>query len=334
MRLVDKPRRRLRWLVIPWTLALLLVVALCAGWFVLRDRVAAALDVAEASARAAGVQLSLGSRRIDGFPFRLRVRTGPVRVAMRSGWATETPALTAQAFTYNPLHWVLIAPEGLTVVRPEGGPVQVTGAALRASVSGLLERPWRVALVGEGLRFATPAGARPFSLASAGRLGLYLKPAEGGDGAVLLDIDDARAAADSFAWSLAPDAAIDAAVEGRLTRLATFSGADWGAAVRAWRDAGGRLALGHVEAQGGVTELWARGGEVAVGADGRLAGAVPLRLRQAPRLISGLAGAQTIAVQPLDRATRDAQSSAFDLKLEGGEIRLGPVMVSSSPKVG
>ena len=340
MTTTSAPRRRRLWLlVVPWTLALVAFAALCGGWFVLRSRVAAGLDAAEASARAAGVELRLTDRRIDGFPWRLRVRTGPVRLAMRSGWAVEAPALTAQAFTYNPLHWVLLAPDGLTVVRPEGGPVRVTGTALRASVAGLRERPWRVALVGEGLTFTTPVRAQPFSLASAGRIGLYLKPAPdgvgaAGDGAVLLDIGGARATRESMVWSFTPEAGIDAAVEGRLTRLSAFAGSDWGAAVRGWRDAGGALELGHVEALGGATEVWAEGGRIAVGGDGRLVGAVPLRMRQAPRLISGRVGAQTIIVQPLARATRDVQSTQVELKLEAGEVRLGPMTVSASPKVG
>ncbi len=331
------PRRaRRRWLVLPFAVVALALLALCAAWIVLRGRVAAGLDAAEASARAAGVSLSLPDRRIDGFPFRLRVRTGPTRLAMRSGWALEAPALEAQAFTYNPLHWVLLAPGGLTVVRPEGGPVRVSGAALRASVSGVRARPWRVVLSGEEVRFTTPEGARPFSLAGADRLALYLKPAEGGagDGAVRLDVDKARATPGSLAWNLAPEADVDGVLTARLTRLAAFSGADWGAAVRRWRDAGGALALERVEVKGGPTELWARGGAVAVGPDGTLAGAVPLRLRQAPQVISGPPGAQRIEVQALDAGRRDAQSASFDLMLEGGQVRLGPVPVGPSPKVG
>ena len=332
------PRRaRRRWLLLPFAVVALGFLALCAAWFVLRDRVAAGLDGAEAAAARAGVALSLPDRRIDGFPFRLRVRTGPARVAMRSGWAVEAPALEAQAFTYNPLHWVLWAPRGLTVVRPEGGPVRVEGTALRASASGLRARPWRVVVSGEDLRFTTPAGARPFSLASAGRLALYLKPAEAGaagDGALRLDVDGARATAGSVAWNLAPEADIEGVLTGRLASLAAFSGPDWGAAVRRWRDAGGALALERVEVRGGPTELWARGGSVAVGPDGMLRGAVPLRLRQAPQMISGPPGAQRIEVQALPAAGREAQGAGFDLMLEGGGVRLGPVPVGPSPKVG
>lgn len=332
------PRRtRRRWLVLPYAAVLLAFVALCVAWLVLSRQVDAGLDRAEAAARSAGVELSLPGRRIDGFPFRLRVRTGPVRLAMRSGWAVEAPALEAQAFTYNPLHWVVLAPSGLTVVRPEDGPVRVEGAALRASLSGLRARPWRAVLSGEDLRFSTRPGARPFSLTGARRLALYLKPAGGGamgDGALRLDVDGARATAGSLAWNLAPDAEIDAVLTGRLESLAAFSGHDWGSAVRRWRDAGGALRLEHVEARGGATELWARGGRIAVAADGTLVGDAPLRLRQAPRRISGPAGAQRIEILPLDRAGREAQGSAFDLRLEGGQVRLGPVTVGPSLKVG
>lgn len=322
---------------VPFGIAVLLLAACPTAWVLIRGRLAQALDGAEAGARAAGVELTAADRRIGGFPLRLRVSYGRVRLAMRSGWALETPSLVAQAYVYAPLHWVLVAPDGLIVTRPEGGPVRVTGRALRASVAGVGGSPWRVTLVGDDVDFTPPPGARPFSLAGAERVGLYLKPAAGGavgDGAVLLDVAKARATAGSLAWNLAPDAPIDAAVEGRLTHLAAFAGPDWGAAVRRWRDAGGALELGHVEALGGPTELWAQGGPVAVGADGRLEGDVPLRLRQAPQLFAGPAGAQTVTVQRLDPATREQGSSRFDLRLEGGDVRLGPVRVGPSPKVG
>ena len=322
---------------VPASVGALGLVATAGAWLVLRDRVAGGLDGATAQARAAGVELSLGAPRIGGFPFRLRVALGPVRAAGGSGWAVEAPALVAQCYIYAPLHWVLVAPEGLTVTRPEGGPVRVTGRALRASVAGVGTSPWRVSVVGDDVEFATPPGARPFSLASAVRVGLYLKPAVGGaagDGAVLLDLARARATPGSLAWNLAPDAPIDAAVEGRLTALSALQGRTWGEALRRWRDAGGGLELGHAEAVGGPTELWAQGGRVAVGADDRLVGAVPLRLRQSPQLVAGPAGAQTVTVQPLEGATRAAAGWRFDLRLQGGEVRLGPVRVGPSPKVG
>ncbi len=332
------PRKRRAWLVfVPFTVGVLFLGACAAGWVVLRGRVAEALDGAQAQAHAADVDLSLGARRIGGFPFRIRIACGPVRLALRSGWRIESPALVAQAYVLAPLHWVLVAPDGFTVTRPEGGPVRVTGRAVRASVAGVESSPWRVTLAGDDVAFATPPGARPFSLTSAVRIGLYLKPAPGGaagDGAVLLDLARARATPGSLAWNLAPDAPIDAAVEARLTALSAFRGRDWGEAVRRWRDAGGALRIGHAEALGGPTELWAEGGAVAVGVDGRLVGDAPLRLRQAPQLFSGPAGAQTVSVQPLDRRTREQAGSRFDLRLGDGEVRLGPVRVGPSPKVG
>ena len=333
----GRPARK-RWsrlVFLPAAVGALGLGGTAAAWLVMRGEVLRALDGAAAHARGAGVGLSLGEAHVGGFPFRLRVAVGPVRLAGRSGWALEAPSLVAQAYVYAPLHWVLVAPDGLTVTRPQDGPVRVSGA-LRASVAGVGRSPWRITVAGDDVAFATPPGAKPFPLVGAQRIGLYLKPAEGGaagDGAVLLDLACVRATPGSLAWNLAPDAPVDAAVEGRLTALAAWRGRDWGERARRWAAAGGALRLGHAEALGGPTELWAQGGAVALGDDGRLVGDVPLRLRQAPELFAGPAGAQTMTVQRLDPAAREAAGSRFDLRLEGGEVRLGPVRVGPSPRV-
>lgn len=329
-------KRRPWWLFLPHVAVATLLVALGVGWFVVRAKVIEALDAAPAALARAGVEAKLGDRTVDGFPFRIRVAYAGVRLA-RGGWTVEAPALVAQAYAYDPGHWVLVAPQGMTVTRPLGGPIVVTGQALRASVAGVAQRPWRVSLVGDGVRFATPVGARPFSLQSADRIEAYLKPASpdgSGDGAVLVSLTRAHATPEAPLATVLADAPFDAVAEGRLTHLAALEGADWNAAVRAWTAAGGGLTLGHVEAKGGTTEIWAVGGAVAVGRDGRIEGAVPLRLRQG---VGAPAGPAPPAPTPADlaraQARREGESAEFNLVFEGGQVRLGPLTLGPSPKV-
>ena len=338
----SPPRRKPRlWVLItPFALIALALALYGAYWLVARSRLEAGLESRAAALRQAGYQASLEGLRIDGFPFRMRVAFKATRIASPSGWAVEIPGLKGEAYLHDLGHWVLVAPEGLTVTRPKGGPLAVRGEALRASVAGIGRAPWRITLEGSKLVFTPGPAALPFSFASMERITLGLRPAPDGspDGEAGLQITGGRAAPQTVVWRLAGDKPVTVTLDSRVVKPAAFKGGSWGEAVRAWTDGGGQVQLLKAEMQGGITSLWAKSGTLSVGSDGRVSGSAPLELRQGAQGLTALAGA------PLDEtaahsaaavaAARDSGGTAsLNLVFQAGVATLGPVQIGPSPKI-
>jgi hypothetical protein len=178
-----------------------------------------------------------------------------------------------------------LAPNGLEVERGGDGPLAITGKVLRASLAGVDAAPWRVALEGQDLTFATPrrSGApagHPFTFSSADRFDLLLRPAaDRSGGQLLMRLTGAKATSSS---ALAPIAAgkpltLDLAL--RLTHPEAFKGAAWASAVKAWSQGGGEAELVRLRVDAGAANLTADpGGAFRVGDDGRLVGAARLHV--------------------------------------------------------
>ena len=333
-------KRRL-WLLAP-AVALAVFLAACAGgWLYARARLGDELDARDTALRRAGWTVALDGRRFGGFPFRLKLTQARATVIAPSGWGVEAPGLEAQAVIFDPTHWVFVAPQGLVLHRGAAGTVAVSGRALSASVSHITRTPWRVAMVGEGLILTPRPGARPSAFQRIGRWEAYLRPAAdgSGDGEALLQITDALATPHSLVWNFAPGAPVTVIARGKLLKLSAFEGAGWGAKVRAWAAAGGALRFDRVEAHGGPTRLWARGGAISVGPDGRLTGAVPLEIRQSPQTVGRPAAtppppaAADPAGEALDAARGETESGSTHLLFKGGQVFLGGLKVGPSPKV-
>src|SRR5690606_28959594 len=120
-----KPRRL--GLYIPFILLLLAVAAWTVFWFWARGEAATRMDAAAADLRTAGYEISWKDRGVGGYPFRLNMTLTEARIREPSGWGLEAPMLEAHAFMHAPAHWIIAAPQGLTFVRPLGGPVAVSG---------------------------------------------------------------------------------------------------------------------------------------------------------------------------------------------------------------
>ena len=332
-----KSSRRTRlWLFAPATLLSLVLLASAGGWLWARGTLVSEMDARAGAMQRAGWTVSWSERTLSGFPFRLKVQLAGVTLKApgEHGWGLQAPALEAQAYVAIPTHWVFLAPSGLTILRPLGGPLAVTGSALRASTAGMTRSPWRIVLEGVDVAFATPPDARPFSFTSMKRFEFDLKPADetGGDAAVFLQVEGARAHPDSVVTRIAGDAPVSLAANGRLTRLSAARGGGWGDAVRAWSAAGGALQIERVAGAGGRVKIDAVGGTLGVGADGHLEGAIPLKLQQSE---APLPGASAPSPATAAAAQAEAQSLAADAPLvfQGGEMRLGPLVVGPAPVV-
>ena len=335
-----KPPRRI-WLLAPYIGLVLLATGWGAWWFVAKARLETAFDARAEALREAGYVVEMEGRKVEGFPFRMKMSLASARIAAPSGWAVSAPGLTGEAYLHQIDHWVLVAPQGLSITRPQGGGVKIKGEALRASIAGTDRTPWRIVLQGAKLVFTPEVGARPFSLASADLIEFYLKPAPGSaDGAVLVRLEGGKATPGTILHRLAGDGAVTATLDARLTNPAAFRGKDWGAAVQAWAAAGGNALDVEGQASGGTASAKAKGGTLGAGSDGRLSGSVPLELQRAGQVISGLADTDALdkgaanSAAAVAAARAQGQQSNMNLVFQAGAATLGPVRIGPSPKVG
>ncbi|OYX31928.1 MAG: hypothetical protein B7Y99_09340 [Caulobacterales bacterium 32-69-10] len=339
----DAPRKPpRRWMLYaPFVVLVVALVAYGGFWFVAKSRLEGAIDARAEAMRAAGYTVTMDGRRVDGLPFRMRVAFDEARIITPTGWSIAVPGLKGEAYLHALGHWVFVAPQGLTVVRPQGGGLAVKGQALRASINGTATVPWRIVLEGTKLAFTPAAGARPFSLASAERLEWYLRPApNSADGMSLIRLEGGKAAPQTLLHRIVSDAAVTANLQGRLTNPGAFQGADWAEAVRAWSRAGGTIQGVEGSAAGGAVSLKTKGGALSVGSDGRLAGAIPLEMKQAGAAITALGEGEALdpgaASSAAAVAAARAQGEAANLNLvfQAGAATLGPVRIGPAPKVG
>ena len=337
----EPPRKKARrlWLFAPYAVLLILIAAYGGFWVFARLKLEKAIDDQAEAFRRSGYAVTLDGVRIDGFPFRLRVAIAGARVAVPGGMAVEAAGLEGQAYLHALDHWVLVAPQGLTATRPKGGPMTISGQALRASLVGLSGANWRIAAEGLKLSFAPKAGAAPFSLASADRLDLNMKggPAGSGQALMLIQLQGGKAAPGATLHRLVGDAPVTGLLDLKASKAGAFQGATWADAARAWSAAGGEVEIVRGEMQGGDAAVWARGGSLTAGRDGYLTGAVPLELRQAAKSLAALADQgldpQTAKTTAMIAAARDQGGSAsFNLVFQAGVTTLGPIKIGPAPR--
>lgn len=337
------PRKlsRLR-LYIVFGIALVAAVVWSGAWIWARSQVVARLDAGVAAVKQAGYDVAWKDRRIGGYPFRLNVTLTEARIRDRSGWGLETPLLEGQAFMHAPTTWVLAAPEGLTFVRPIGGPVRLSGKLIRASLSHFQNTPPNLSFEGTGLTFQPAAGAQPFGLQAAERVEFHLRqaPSEVGDeGGVWLSVVNGKAQLSGLLGRIAGDKPISIEWDGRLSKISAFNGRNWPDAVRRWTNAGGQMSVKRAGLTAGDAVIGVNTGTLRVGVDGRLQGVLDVSLRQAPRALNAMGSAGAI---PQDRAAaaaavavarQEGDLARATLNFEAGQTTLGPVALAPAPKV-
>lgn len=341
---LSAPRKpsRVR-LFVAFGLFLLLVVGWTVAWIWARGEVVRRMDAGAEALRQAGYEVAWKDRGIGGYPFRLNVTLTEARVRDRSGWALETPKLEGQAFMHAPASWVLAAPEGLTFVRPIGGPVRVSGKLIRASLTHLTNTPPNFSFEGVGLSFQPTAGAQPFGLSAAERVEFHLRQAPstvGDEAGVWLSVKDGKARLHGLLGRIAGDKPISIEWDGRLSTISAFHGSDWPDAVRRWTAAGGQMSVKRAGLTAGDAVIGVNSGTLRVGADGRVTGVLDVSLRQAPRALNAMGASGTIpqARAEAAAAVATARQEAGDLaratlNFEAGQTTLGPVALAPAPKV-
>lgn len=337
------PRKlsRLR-IYITFGIAIVAVIAWTIAWVWARGEVKARMDAGVAMLKQAGYEVAWKDRGIGGYPFRLNVTLTEARVRDRSGWALEAPKLEGQAFMHAPTTWILAAPDGVTFVRPVGGPVRVTGKTIRASLSHFQNTPPNLSFEGSGLTFQPSAGAQPFGLQAAEHVEFHLRqaPSEVGDEAgVWLSVKDGKAQLSGLLGRIAGEKPISIEWDGRMSKISAFRGQDWPSAVRNWTNAGGQMNVKRGGLTAGDAVIGVNSGTLRVGADGRLRGVLDASLRQAPRALGAMG---TVGTIPQDRAAaaaavavarQEGDLARATLNFEAGQTTLGPVALAPAPKV-
>ncbi|WP_168076899.1 DUF2125 domain-containing protein [Caulobacter sp. SSI4214] len=316
----------------PFILAALVAGGWSYGWFWLRGQAEQRMDAASASFKARGYDLSWRERTFTGFPFRMDVSLADARVAEPSGWALRAPELKGEAEVYDLSHWVMVAPQGVVLTRPEAGDVTITGQALRASVSHPGERPPRISVEGANLTFAPAPNAKPFPLLSAANMQLHLRAGPDDQGAILFKADGARADFVGLLGRIVQDKQASMVLDARLTKVSALRGHSWADAVRAWTTAGGAMTLQDSQVLAGDAEMKGKTGALTVDADGRLQGALDVSIKERPDLSKPLktreqmlaAAAEAMGQEPVIQAS---------LKFGEGRTRLGVIDTGPSPRI-
>jgi hypothetical protein len=336
-----KPARRVRrlGLYIPFGLAIVLATGWSIGWFALRGEAERRMDEGRAKLAAAGYPVSWSSRRIDGFPFRFDLHMTDLKLGEPSGLALTAPTIEAEAFAYSPDLWVILAPKGVTFVRPRGGAVAVRAGTLRASLSHLGEYPPRLSVEAADLTFTPADGASPYFITAAKELHLHLRAGPDDQGAVYVELDQATARLSGLLARIAQDKPINITADAIFSHAARFTGADWPSAVRAWSEAGGQFAVRRLLVAAGESILDAHSGTLSVGDDGRLRGSLQASLRRAPQALAVMGASGAISPQSAQTASTVAQVAQqgdiahLVIDFQAGETTLGPASIGPAPRV-
>jgi hypothetical protein len=333
-----KPRRL--GLYLPFALLLIAVVGWTAFWIWARGETRTRMDAAVEELAKAGYQISWKERGIGGYPFRLDVTLTDARVREPSGWALETPLLEAEAYLYTPGSWIMATPKGLTFVRPVGGPVQVTGDMIRASLGDFRKTPPSFSFEGVKLAFQPAAGAQPFFLSAADRVEFHLRAGPDDEGGLFAKVDNGKARLSGLFARIAGEGPVSITWNSTLSKMSAFRGTDWPSAVRAWSEAGGVINVRNGGITAGEALLGANGGQLTVGRDGRLRGSLAVNLREAPRALGEIGQEGLISKETADAAAAVAEARAgaqnqatATITFQAGMTTLGPVAIGPAPKV-
>ncbi|MFN3524052.1 MAG: DUF2125 domain-containing protein [Phenylobacterium sp.] len=324
----------------PFAVALVVVLVWSGFWLLARQRTANGLEAAAQGLRDSGYEVSWKSSRIAGYPFRLFVVLEEPQVRDPSGWGLAAPRLEAESFLHGLGHWVMAAPQGLTVFRPSGGGVTLTGEVIRASLGKLDARPPSFSFEAAKVAFVPAPGAATFALAAAEKIELHLRAGPDDQGAVLLRVDGGRAAPGRLLGILADDKPVSLVWDSVLSGMSGFRGEDWAAAARAWSLSGGGVTVRQGGLSAGEAALNVQSGALTLGPDGRLRGALAVELRRAPAALSALARTGAIPPETAEAAAaviaaRQAGGSEAraDLVFQAGRTTLGPVALGPAPRV-
>lgn len=330
-RKAPRKARRSR-LFTPFILAAVIAGGWSYGWFWLRGQAEQRMDAQSADLKSRGYDLSWSARTFSGFPFRMNVDLTNARMAEPTGWAVRAPVLKGEAEIYDLTHWVLVAPQGVVLTRPEAGDVTITGQALRASISHVTEYPPRISVEGAKLTFTPAPGTRPFQLVSADNMQLHTRGGPDDQGAIFFKADGAKTAFTGLLGRIAQDKTASMILETRLSHVSHLRGRNWEAAVKRWSAAGGQISVQQSQLLAGDAEGKAKSGVLSVDPDGAVTGSLSVAIKERADLSQPIKTPEQALAAVAQAAGQEPVIEA-DLKFQGGRTFLGVIDTGPAPKV-
>lgn len=337
-------------LYVPLFIALAVLAGWTGWWFYLTHRIETGIEARAVELRAAGWDIGHGRITTTGWPFRTRIAIAYPAVTAPGGHAISAPSLVAEANTYNPDKWVVIAPDGLILTRPNMGKVAVRGDALRMSLSHLQARFPDLRIQLDQPVFTPHPGAAPFPILRADQLQIEARPhmTEGPAGTaatgtvdVLFRLTEARARPGGVLDGLAVQGPVGGWIETTIDGTDHLRGRTMIGDLRAWAGAGGRFTAVRGELSAGVSTATLSSDSLTAGPDGRLQGSVALTAdKPLPALAglarSGVAGVDRVAAAGAATATAltgDTSAVSLPLVFRDGRTWLGPFALAPAPKL-
>lgn len=340
------PRHSRRGLAVPFIIVGLLLAVWTGWWFWLTDQVETRLTAQVEVLRQDGWTITHAPVTTTGWPFRTRVSMPQADILAPSGHGVAAPELVAEASAWNPDHWVVVAPNGLTLTRTDKGRIAIAGDGLRFSISHLRDR--FPDLRAEMIRptFTPLEGAEPFPIVSAERIQLETRP-HLTDGAastdeldVLFRLVDARGRPGGPVEGTTRQGMLSADVEGTIVGASRLRGMNAAGVFAAWTEAGGRFTGVRGRLKAGDSTALISSDSLSARADGRLQGSLALTAEQPMAAIAGLARSRTGAVDRMGAAGAAAATAAsgarpVDLVVQfrDGRTWLGPFALAPAPRL-
>jgi hypothetical protein len=330
-----KPPRRF-WLFAPYVALVIVIVVWSLIWLGVRADVLSRMDAAADHLRAQGYVVDWTRRVADGYPFRLDVALDQPRFIEPSGWGLTAPKIKAQAYAYNLDNWIGVAADGVTLMRPKGGPVDIRAQALRASIAGFAHSPPRISIEGRAVVFRPRPGASPFPLTDAVQLGLHMRPS-GVDGAeVLLLVSGGDAPREGLLGRITNGRGFTMIIDGLVSKASGFSGRDWPAKAAHWAASGGRITIAHAALASAPRQIALTKGDLSLDDKGALNGVLSLDLGRGLNAVDNFGGDPNTAKSV--KAVIEAQARldrpvSVDVDFHGGMMHLGPITIGPAPKL-
>lgn len=339
-------RHSRRGLIWPFAIVGVLLAAWTGWWFYLAHQIETRLAAQVEVLRGDGWRIEHEAVSVTGWPFRTRVALPEAAIVAPSGHGVSAPELLAEANAWNPGHWVIIAPDGLTLTRAGKGRIAVEGRALRVSVSHLRARfpDLRAELVQPV--FTPAAGAEPFPIASAERIELYARP-HLTDGAattdemdVLFRLIDARGRPGGPVEGATRQGRLSVEVEATIEQASRLRGLDSAGVFANWTAANGRFTAVRGRLQAGESSARIASEALSAREDGRLEGQLALTAERPGEAMAGLAGSRSGAVNRVAAAGAAAAAGAqgdrpmdLVLRFRDGRTWLGPFALAPAPRL-